>query len=265
MRCIHKYLCPAFAVLTAFLAALAFGPHLALAQEALFADRPQVFVTPYLWLPGIDTRIATPSALVPDVNSSVGAVDVLGHLDGIPFMGSAEIREGPIGFVGDVVYAPVATHITTRNIFFQGGRAALTMVAGTGIALYRVLEEPVQQLDAGFGFRAWEFASDLTLNGRLLPTVSGSRSASWSDPLLALRYHRDIIDQWGLTAYGDVGGFGVGAHFDWQVMGTLDYALSPSAVLRLGYRSLNFNYSGASGRGFNVNMNGPIMAATFRF
>jgi hypothetical protein len=69
-----------------------------------------------------------------------------------------------------------------------------------------------------------------------------------------------------VTAYGDVGGFGIGAHVDWQVIGTVDYALNPLWNLHLGYRSLNFNYQ-ASNRnlGFDVHMRGPILAGTFRF
>ncbi len=83
---------------------------------------------------------------------------------------------------------------------------------------------------------------NLDLNAGLLPGTSVSRSAGWDDPLLAGRYHRDLGNGFGLTAYGDVGGFGVGAHIDWQVMGTVDYAPNPWLNLRLGYRSRNFNY-----------------------
>ena len=35
---------------------------------------------------------------------------------------------------------------------------------------------------------------------------------------------------------------GAGAHVDWQVIGTVDYAPNPWLNLHLGYRSLNFNY-----------------------
>ena len=49
-------------------------------------------------------------------------------------------------------------------------------------------------------------------------------------------------------------------------MGTVDYSLSPSWNLHLGYRSLNFDITGSEGRfGFNVHMRGPIIAGTFRF
>ena len=91
-------------------------------------------------------------------------------------------------------------------------------------------------------------------------------SAGWTDPLIGARYHRELGNGWGLTAYGDVGGFGVAAHTDWQVLGTIDYTLNQSWNLHLGYRSLNFNITGSEGRfGFNVHMRGPIIAGTFRF
>ena len=240
-------------------------PRPAFAQATPAQNGPQILVTPYLWLAGINSAINTPRPEVPTVNSSVGAFQLLGHLNAVPFMGSAEVRDGPFSLLGDVLHVPVGTNITTRNIFFQGGNAALTANMGTALFLYHSLDQPLQELDVGGGFRAWGFSSALTLNGGLLPTANVSRAAGWADPLLAIRYHRDFSDRLGLTVYGDGGGFGVGAHVDWQVIGTLDYALKPWATLRLGYRSLNFNYQGGDNVGFNVHMKGPILAATFLF
>jgi hypothetical protein len=67
----------------------------------------------------------------------------------------------------------------------------------------------------------------------------------------------------GTTAYGDLGSFGVAAHVDWQVVGTLDYALKPWVALGLGYRSLNVTASG-SDFSYNLHMKGPILAARFQ-
>jgi hypothetical protein len=225
----------------------------------------QVTVTPYLWLAGIDSAISTPLARAPVVDSSVGAFQLLGHLDAVPFMGSLEISDGPFSLLGDAFHVPVGTSITTRNIFYSGGSAALIANQGTADFLYHAFADPSQSLDAGIGFRAWSFTADMTLNGRILRTISITRSAQWADPLLAARYHYDVGHGFGLTAYGDVGGFGVGAHTDWQVIGTIDYALKPWATLLLGYRSLNFDYTAASSVGFNVHMKGPLLAANFRF
>src|SRR5271169_2494238 len=224
----------------------------------------QVIVTPYLWLANVNAAISTPLARAPVVDTSVGAFQLLGHLDGVPFLGSVEFRDGPFSLLGDVIHVPVGTNITTRNVFFNGGNASLTANIGTAVLLFHAVDQPVQSLDGGVGFRAWGVSSELTLNGGLLPTMSVNRSAEWGDPLIAVRYHRELGNGFGLTAYGDLGGFGVAAHVDWQVVGTLDYTLKPWVALRLGYRSLNVTASG-SDFGYNVHMKGPILGATFRF
>ena len=230
----------------------------------VLASGLQVSFTPYLWLTGVHTTIDTPLARAPTVNSDVGAFQLLGHLDGVPVIGAAEFRDGPFSLLGDVIHLPVGTNVTTRNVFFNGGSAALTANIGTAVFLYHAVEQPVQSLDGGVGFRAWGVSSEVTLNGGLLPTTSVSRSAEWGDPLIAARYHRDLGNGFGLTAYGDVGGFGVAAHVDWQLLGTLDYALKPWLALRLGYRTLNVTASG-SNFGYIVHLRGPILGATFRF
>ena len=105
-----------------------------------------------------------------------------------------------------------------------------------------------------------------TLNPGILPGTSVTASGGWTDPLIAARYHRDFRNGFGLTAYGDLGGFDLNAHYDWQIIGSLDYAWKPWVSLHLGYRSLNVTYQATNSPiGFNVHMKGPILAATFRF
>jgi hypothetical protein len=132
--------------------------------------------------------------------------------------------------------------------------------------LYRALVLPNQYVDAGLGVRAWGLAGNLTLNGkrRLLPNVTLASGESWADPLIGARYHFNFGNGYGATAYGDVGGFGLGAHIDWQLIGTVDYSYNSWIDLHAGFRSLNFNYS-AQRTGLNVNMYGPIIAASLHF
>jgi len=250
----------------ATVAGIASAPRTVSAQDATTPSGYQFFVTPYLWLASVHATTMTPLERAPEVNSNISTIDLLSHLDGAPFMGSAEARYGQLGFLVDAIHLPVSTNITTHNVFYQGGNAALRVNTGTGMALYRMIEDPLQFADAGLGFRAWGFSSRVALNPGLLPGVSVNPGGGWADPLIGARYHRDLGNGFGLTAYGDVGGFGVGAHVDWQVLGTVDYSLNQSWNLHLGYRSLNFNITGSEGRfGFDVHMRGPILAGTFRF
>jgi hypothetical protein len=253
----QRFLLSVFVSIAGFAAVL----NTAAAQEVSAPGGYRFFVTPYLWLASVHATTLTPLPRRPEVNSNVSTIDLLSHLDGAPFMGSLEARYGSLGFLADAIHLPVSTTVKTHDIFYQGGNAALKANMGTGIALYRVVEDPEQFADAGLGFRAWGFSSRVELNPGLLAGAAASRSAGWADPLIGARYHRDLGNGFGLTAYGDVGSFGVGAH-----LGTVDYAPHPWLDLQLGYRSLNFNYSASdSNLGFNVHMRGPILAGTFRF
>ena len=108
-----------FVIISAMIGAGA-GP--ALAQDVSTPSGYQFFVTPYLWMASIHATTKTPLALVPEVNSNVSFIDLLGHLDEAPFMGSAEVRYGQLGFLAGYLHLPVSTKITTHNTFF---RAAL--------------------------------------------------------------------------------------------------------------------------------------------
>ena len=174
------------------LAAIGAGLQPTRAQDSATPGGMQIFVTPYLWLSGIDATINTPVARASTVNADVSAVDVLSHLSAVPFMGSIEIRDGPLGLLGDALHVPVGTGLKTRDIAFSGGNAALITDSGTALLLYRALEAPTQYADLGVGFRAWGFSSNLTLNPGILPGASVNRSASWVDPLIGGRYHIDL-------------------------------------------------------------------------
>ena len=258
--------CRVVVAVFATVAGIASAPRTVSAQDVTTPSGYQFFVTPYLWLASVHATTMTPLERAPEVNSNISTIHLLSHLDGAPFMGSAEARYGQLGFLVDAIHLPVSTNITTHNVFYQGGNAALRVNTGTGMALYRVVEDPVQFADAGIGFRAWGFSSRVELAPGLLAGAASKSSSGWTDPLIGGRYHRELGNGFGLTAYGDVGGFGVGAHTDWQVLGTVDYTLSPSWNLHLGYRSLNFSITGSEGSfGFDVHLRGPFLAGTFRF
>ena len=226
----------------------------------------EVSATPYLWLPWISAGIRPADTRLPSVSDTIGAGKVIDHLTWVPFMGQAEFRSGPYGVVFDYIHAPLKSGISTRNILFGGGTGNFTINTGSAVFLYRVLALPDQNADIGLGFRAWGLDGEIALNQlrRRLPPVTIANGLSWADPLIVARYHYDFGNGFGATASGDLGGFGVGAHFDWQLVGTIDYAMRPGLDLHVGFRSLNFSY-GAPRANLNVNMYGPIISATFRF
>src|SRR5215468_10669653 len=84
----------------------------AFAQDVTPSSGYQFFVTPYLWMPSVHATTKTPLAREPEVNSNVSFIDLLSHLNGAPFMGSGEVRYGPLGVLADGLHLPVSTSIT---------------------------------------------------------------------------------------------------------------------------------------------------------
>jgi hypothetical protein len=247
-------------------ALIAIGPCPAGAQQAVDPSGLQLSVTPYLWFPHIDSRIRTPIPEEGSITQTINYDQIFNHLSWVPFMGSAEGRYDRYGVFVDYIHLPVRSGFSTRDVLFNGGTADLVFDVATVDFLYRPIAQPQQSLDVGVGVRPWGIETNLSFNSGLLPGRSVQPGGSWADPLIAARYHRELGSGFALTVYGDVGGFGLAAHTDWQVVGTIDYALRSSIDLHLGYRSLNVNYS-LNNRpvGFNENLNGPIIAGTFRF
>jgi len=224
----------------------------------------EVLATPYIWLPWVSSTVRPSNTALPSASSTTDPGTLFTHLTWVPFTGSVEFRTGPYGVLLDYQHVPLKTGVGTGGILFSGATAGLTEDIGTAMFLYRPFVQPDQYIDVGLGVRAWGFDGAITLNEGLLPAFNAANGLSWADPIFGARYHRELGNGFSATAYGDVGGFGAGAHIDWQLVGTIGYTLNSWVELHGGFRSMNFNYGGARAN-FSVNQYGPILSATFRF
>jgi hypothetical protein len=224
----------------------------------------EFLVTPYLWMPSVRAGINPSDTRIPSAVGTVYFSDLAGHMSWMPFMGAAEIRYGDFGLYLDDLHASLRTGITTKNILFGGGTGGLVLDGGLAMFYYRPFKQPDQYLDVGMGVAAWGITGAFTLNEGLLPSFTATSGVSWADPMIGWRYHHDLPNGLGATVSGDVGGFGVGAHLDWQLTGTIDFKVNSWTDIHAGFRSVNVDY-GLPRAGLNLHLNGPIVAATFRF
>ena len=224
----------------------------------------EILATPYLWFPWSSVSIRPSDTRFASKSTTIDPGELYSHLTWAPFMSEAEFRHRPYGLIIDYIHAPLKSGVSTRNVLFNGATGGLTIDSGTALFTYRLFEQPDQYFDVGAGVRAWGLAGSINLNEGLLPGLNVANGLSWGDPLMSARYHRELGNGLSVTGYGDVGGFGVGAHFDWQLVATVDYAATPSIDLHGGFRSLNFSY-GAPQANIKFNMNGPIISATIHF
>jgi hypothetical protein len=131
------------------------------------------------------------------------------------------------------------------------------------------LVHPSLAVDALAGGRYVFLESGLQLTGGPLGgRVDVERDVDWIEPFVGGRLTLAFSERMTFGVRGDVGGFGIGSDFTWNVVGTFQYHLSRTVALSVGYRALDIDYEQGSGVNqfqFDVLMHGPLLGAVFHF
>src|SRR3954465_13429035 len=126
---------------------------LSCATVARAADDPWRFsITPYLWLPSVDTTLSVRDVPV-EVGTGTSSFDILSKLDFVMLLGG-EVRKGRVGVVYDFQYIKLSGDgsIDTPAADFD---YSLTIADATVALEYRLVDEPKFTLDAIGGARAF--------------------------------------------------------------------------------------------------------------
>jgi len=210
----------------------------------------QFEVTPYVFGAGLrgTTGVGQVQA---DIDSSFG--DIMKHFDS-GFMAAAEARKGPWVFAFDGVYFRLKDQ-GTRSWQGPGGIGSATGDLEATVAQlvyqiavgYRVVDTSATKLDVFGAGRYTRLDTDLNLvttTGPLLPggTRNASASADWWDPVFGFRVVLPFAEHWSFMGYGDIGGFGVGSKFTYQLIAGVNWEFAKSFTAKAGYRYLYQDY-----------------------
>ncbi len=234
------------------------------------ADEWQFSVAPYLWAVSLDGE-QTVKGRAADVD--VSFLDIIEESDSI-----------------FALQAHFELHNGTWGVFFDPTFMALTMDATVGPidvdiefdywlvefgAVYRVASWPQEggadidlELLAGGRYTSLDIDIDLTATG-FATSVGGNKK--WIDPFVGARTLIPLTEGVNLLLRGDVGGFGVGSDFTYNLVGTVGWDMTVfgnDATLIAGYRILYQDYedgSGANRFAYDITTHGPIIGMNFRF
>ena len=271
-------------------------------QPASVASGWQFRVTPYAWAPSVngDVTVRGQTAEIDmsfwDLFNSGSSGAELNSLAAL--MGYVEARKGRWGIYGDIVWGKfdfsgdaVRQRNPIANVNVSAGANAglgyeITM-AESGLT-YEVARwagtSSATALDLLGGARYWNQKLDLSLAvdgsvdlGELGLERSGSRAVArsgtleWVDPFVGLRLRHHLAPGRELQFLGDVGGFGVGSDFTWQLFGgySFDFPFWQSTMHGVvGYRALAVDYSqdnGANKNNLDLVLHGPVVGLSFRW
>jgi len=251
-----------FATLRRFMLALgitAFAGSMPLAaQERLGASEWTGQITLQAWGVGVQGDIK-PFRRGPSLSFDESLSDILQDLDAAAFV-TGFARRGDLVVFGDLTYSSSSRDGRVLPGVKASGELkhhTLTLAAGK-----RVLHGETS-IDLMAGLRASKIEGKVKVRVPLV-SVSVSPERELVDPIVAMRINTRLAPRWTVLTYVDLGGFGAGSDFTWQLAVTANYELNENVYLSAGYRHLAIDYK-KNGTEFDAAMTGPLLGLTWRF
>jgi hypothetical protein len=228
------------------LAALAFPVG---AEEGAWSYR----LTPYVWGPTLDTSASIGGD--PTAETSTSVLEVLDFAALV----TGEARNGPFTILGEFNYLDLGEDatgpagLTSAEIDLKGVLAALSVG-------YAVHEDERSRVEGFAGARLWSL--ETTVDFANLPAASASET--WVDPIIGARATFAVTERISVQALGDIGGFGVGSEFQWELMGRIGYAFTDMITAAAGWRHLSVDVDRGN-LDLKMSLSGPFVALDVNF
>ena len=111
---------------------------------------------------------------------------------------------------------------------------------------------------------------DVAAAGRVagIRLLQVDRTKTWFDPFIGARASVPAGRKWLFLLRADIGGFGVGSNFAWQIYPVVSYRFSNLFGLSVAYRVLSMDYESGNGTDlfkYDVTTFGPEIGLLFHF
>jgi hypothetical protein len=265
-----------------------------------FSKRPsdwQFRFTPYAWLIGVS---GSTTAKDRSTDSNATFFDAVQKSDSlIGFMSYFEARNDRWVFYADVIWGSfkfAGSGLRERNpvagLSLSASadtnlKATLAIVeVGTAYEMARwgTASGTLSTIDAVVGARYWYTSIDLALaitgavdlaalglerSGNL--AIARTGGMQWVDPVVGVNLRHQFSPGNEVRMRADVGGFGVGSKFSWQLFAGYahEFKINDTTLAGIiGYRAINVDFSKGSGvatNGVNLLLHGPVLGLGFRW
>ncbi len=227
----------------------------------LAADKWEFIIAPYALVPSIEGDASV--GRVEGVDIDVGPDDIINNLELGAMIQLEAHHESGYGISLAYNFMDLSGGATA-----PGGQNSLKADIYQGIfegyGIYRV-SSARGPLDFYGGIRWWDIDVELKANG--IKVVENS--PDWVDPVVGVRWIPQISENWHVILKGDIGGFGVGSNFTWNLQGGFIWDATDYLSLVFEYRALSVDYStgqvGTPNRfAYDTITHGPLFGLAFR-
>jgi hypothetical protein len=214
----------------------------------------------YMMFPNMKGDIAVAS--LPEVKVNADEADILGNLK-FGGMFYLEATNDDWAISSDFIYMKLNQGLQTTNLI-KSGSVTMEELAWEVDGLKRI----APWFEAGLGGRLVSLNTGIDATGVLNEVHKGSASKTWFDPVMIMRTQGAINEKWLMQFRGDVGGFGVGSDFSWQIQANAGYRFSKLFQATLGYRYIGIDYDKGEGAErflYNIDTFGWVVHLGFNF
>lgn len=228
-------------------------------------------VEPYILFPNMKGTIGLGN--LPNAEIDASTNDILGNLK-MGFMLNLEASNDQWAIGSDILYMKLGTQkvrsreLINGSVISASGELEAKQTGWEVMGLRRV----TPWLEVGLGMLLNSINTDLELNlpalGGGTTTLGNSKSKTWVDPMIIARIKSNKVKQFNYQFRGEIGGFGIGSDFAWQIQAYAGYRFSELFELSGGYRIISLDYDNGTGENrflYNVDTSGPVIRFGFRF
>jgi hypothetical protein len=231
------------------------------AAQAPAPDAWRVTVAPYFMGASMN---GTTTVKGQEVTVDMSASDIFSNLQ-FGAMGIVAARKGNWGVAGDAIWMALGANGTAPGPL---AKVSASVDMNQGAFAFYGLRRLGAAADVMFGARVNTLQANLRVNSPLaVRSIDGSKT--WVDPIVGVQLHTpENGKRWHAQVYTEIGGFGAGSTFTWQLFPTIGVNLSKLASLEFGYRWLDIDYeSGENATLFKYDVltQGPVLGFAFRF
>ena len=196
------------------------------------SDEWKFTLAPYMLLPWMDGATAVRGH---ELEVDVAPSDIFSNLQ-FGAMGYFEARKARWGVGVDAVYMALGTDVDQPSANVDFNQGAYTFMG---------LRQLSEKVDLVFGARWNVLQGKLEFKGPIL-TGTFEETKQWVEPIVGLKLKQRLRGRLSFTFEGDIGGFGAGSDFAWQLWPMVGIDVSKRATLGIGYRVLSEDYQTGS-------------------
>ncbi|MBS8261823.1 hypothetical protein DYI23_16465 [Roseibium polysiphoniae] len=205
---------------------------------------------------------------LPSTDVDVSTGDIIENLHFGGMIHAEALFQQRFGAALDIAYMKLGS---STDLLLTGGRArvgAKQLIVETFLS-YRLHHSDTSYVDVFAGGRYWDVTLDLNVTGSIAGSFTTARGDNWWDPVIGLRGFHRFGEKWSINARADIGGFGAGSDFSWNVQGGAGYHINETWSAHLNYKVLSVDYdngkSGNSSFEYDTITHGPLLGVMAKF